>query len=324
MKFMDFADLGLYLRRSPLTLLAGLSLLSACGPASDTVTVKLRTGLESLGSTPNLMMAFSLPSVSQTTFIGSCVQRNLRAGFKIMGSPDVPQGIAVPAVRQAVNTMPYTFLGLVGITSFPEISLQVPRNTPLNVGIVGALTTGEPTPTGECESIVPPIDPTQPPSILPSFSVFGSIEVPNGFSNETEIPIRVWGIPSNSPSISNTCASSDCPNRRFVALQRATGSFTLVRIRYFEGSPVSFSQFLDFPYLITQRFIPKAGSVHIQAMHPDTHLWEDCGTPPPHSKPWLRETASRFNAPMALTPSEVSISSAIPFEPYQERSNLMH
>jgi hypothetical protein len=255
-----------------------LALLSACAPG-ETVTVRLVTGLEHRGPAPDLMKSISRsPELQSTTTTPSfpCIQSDIRAGFGVDGTNEVA-GIPVPVLTNSSIQNATVFWGqynsAVSSLSFPEIRLQLPRNVPLSVGIIGSITTGPSGPDGACLKLDPTVNITIP--IFPTYSMFGAREFPNGVSNETEISVRVWGIFSSTAPDSTSCSNGDCPSNRFVSVSKiGTGTAPAqVRIRYFAGKSISFDQHLVI-YSSTPHFIPRAGLARVQML--DVSDWIDC------------------------------------------------
>jgi hypothetical protein len=256
--------------------------LTSCGPASNMVTVKLVTGLEKSPAQTNLLRTLSAAPLSSSTSAGfPCIQSDVRVGYNDASTKQVT-GFPVEAVSlgQIITTdlNPLPFGSAIDLIDFPEIQLQVPRNTPLGIGIVGAITTGAADPNGICKSF----ETTTAGAfsgINPSYSIFGSTEFPNGLSNEVVIPIRVWGTLSNAPDISTSgCVGDDCPRERFVRVytQSSSQSPLSLRVRYFEGESAQFAMFLYFEAYGDFQFIPKAGRIHAQYYSVSGNAWIDC------------------------------------------------
>lgn len=168
------------------------NLLSACGPASDTVVVRLRTGLEKAGKTPNLMSSLSTPPNAFALPANRCIQKNLYAGFSAGDkSDDHLETLRVPIVVD-YSAGPYditdTFLQNAEV---PEITLKIPRGIPVGVGILGSLASSERLDAGgvTCadfdNSFVPYV----------SSSIIGHTRiVANG---PMDVPLNVWVTPTN-------------------------------------------------------------------------------------------------------------------------------
>ena len=252
-------------------LLALVFCLSACAPG-ETVTVRLVTGLERNSPAPNLLETLSRnPELqSTTTTLGfPCIQSDIRAGFGIDGTNEVA-GIPVQVVTNSSLINADSFLGAIGLLSFPEIRLQLPRNVPLSVGIIGSITTGPAGPDGACLKL----DPSATVSIFPTYSMFGAREFPNGVSNETEIPLRVWGTLSLTTPSSTSCSIGDCPSDRFVKILTGTTAPAQVRIRYFAGKNISFDQYLNFNTSAPVHYIPRSGLAQVQMRNASS--WVGC------------------------------------------------
>ena len=253
--------------------LALLALLSACG-SGETLTVRLLTGLERNSPAPNLLEALSRnPDAQSLVPPGDaypCIQSDIRAGFGIDGTNEVA-GIRVPVVTNGPLINADTFLGALSSLSFPEIRLQLPRNIPLSVGIIGSITTGPAGADGMCLKL----DSTATIPIFPTYSIFGAKEFTNGVSTETEIPVRVWGMLSSTPVGSTSCSNGDCPSNRFVEVTKITTGTApaQVRIRYFAGKSITFDQYL-FIDSATPQYIPRAGIAHVQML--SSSNWIDC------------------------------------------------
>ncbi|MBU6154892.1 MAG: hypothetical protein KGP28_11365 [Bdellovibrionales bacterium] len=259
--------------------LLALASLTACGPASDMVTVKLVTGLEKSPAQTNFLRTLSAAPFESFTVDGfPCIQNDVRVGY----SNPITKGVVGFPVRATTTSELASadgFPAAMTHVAFPEIRLEVPRNTPIDIGIVGAITTGAADSNGICKSF----EVNAVGDFIganPSYSIFGSTEFSNGLSNEAVIPIRVWGtLASTGPSTgSSDCIGGDCPGRRFVAVTSPPNTFFDLRIRFFEGGSAEFEMFLNFPIdlsMPTTRYIPKAGRIHAQYLVAG-NTWNDC------------------------------------------------
>lgn len=260
-------------------LLALVFCLSACAPG-ETVTVRLVTGLERNSPAPNLLETLSRnPELQSTTTTPGfpCIQSDIRAGFKNEATGEL-SGIPVPVVTNSSIQNATEFAGPTGAIaslSFPEIRLQLPRNVPVSVGIVGSITTGPADVAGgRCRKFSPPASSGDPPFIPSTFSMFGAREFPNGVSNETEIPLNVWGILSSIEPSSEPCSNGDCPRNRFVKILTGTTDPAQVRIRYFAGKNISFDQYLNFNTSAPVHYIPRSGLAQVQMRNASS--WVGC------------------------------------------------
>jgi hypothetical protein len=157
--------------------------------------------------------------------------------------------------------------------SFPEIRLQLPRNVPLSVGIIGSITKGPADVAGGRCRKFEGLE-TSPNSIYATFPLFGAREFPNGVSNETEIPLNVWGILSSIEPSSEPCSNGDCPRNRFVKILTGTTDPAQVRIRYFAGRNISFDQYLNFNTSAPVHYIPRSGLAQVQMRNASS--WVGC------------------------------------------------
>ncbi len=261
-------------------LLALVLCLSACAPG-ETVTVRLVTGLERNSPAPNLLETLSRNPEMQTlitTDAYPCIQSDIRAGFGIDGTNEVA-GIPVQVVTNSSIQNATVFWGVpnsaISSLSFPEIRLQLPRNVPLSVGIIGSITKGPADVAGgRCRKFSPPASSGDPPFIPSTFSMFGAREFPNGVSNETEIPLNVWGILSSIEPSSEPCSNGDCPRNRFVKILTGTTDPAQVRIRYFAGRNISFDQYLNFNTSAPVHYIPRSGLAQVQMRNASS--WVGC------------------------------------------------
>ncbi len=261
-------------------LLALVFCLSACAPG-ETVTVRLVTGLERNSPAPNLLETLSRnPELqSTTTTLGfPCIQSDIRAGFKNEATGEL-SGIPVPVLTNSSIPNATLFTDAIASLSFPEIRLQLPRNVPVSVGIVGSITTGPADVAGgRCMKFEG--DETSPNLIYSTFSFFGAREFPNGVSNESVIPVRVWGI-AGSGTISTlpcTTATNDCPGRKFVKVELPSGvNSRSIKIRYFEGEGLEYRQYLSLTSL-GQGLIPKAEAIRVAAWNSTSSSWEECSS----------------------------------------------
>ena len=256
--------------------------LTACGPASDMVTVKLVSGLEKSPAQTNLMTTLaSGPAQTTLTPINGlfpCIQNNVRVGYN---NPTTRQVVGFPVQAQTLIQIPQAnppvFGTAIQSVAFPEIRLQVPRNTPLDIGIVGAITTGAADSNGVCKSLDGDPNDTTVPSINSSYPLFGSTEFPNGLSSEAVIPVRVWGTLSSAETVASVCIDGDCARDRFVQVALPTVSnvnntVNSLRIQYFEGTGAQFGIFLN---LVSAHFIPKSGPIRAQ-LHNGNSDWTPC------------------------------------------------
>jgi hypothetical protein len=259
--------------------IALLLLLPACGKDSGMVSVRLVTGLEKSPSQTNLLQALSSgPALGPPPSTGSfpCLQADIRAGYQNILT-GVLAGFVIPARTQseiASTGSPPSFKNAMDQLSFPEIRIEIPRNTPVEIGMIGAVTTGGANDAGFCMRASPLLN-----SIV-TYSLFGRAEYPNGLSNESVIPLQVWGLPSSIPPAppSTTSSIQDHPSMLF---KKMTGS-GFFRIRYFEGQSAEFEMVLNFPSTtVSDHYIPRAGLIHVQRY--DNNLqtpdWVDCTTP---------------------------------------------
>lgn len=203
--------------------IASLVVVAACGPASDTVEVRLRTGLESSGTFKNLMNGLT----AVPAFNGACGQKNLFGASSPGNDPqDQLDTFRIPLVTPMGTSgadYPIDALWISQYTTFPPVTVNVPRGTETGVGIIGALSWSRQTVPNL--NLCSDFDGSGVP--YSTTSVIGHTRVvANG---PMDVPLKVWVLPASStpyptPAAGDpACASHEeenqnCPSQDFYIL----------------------------------------------------------------------------------------------------------
>jgi hypothetical protein len=202
----------------------------------------------------------------------------LRLDYVLSDSKEVSV-LPIPAQMEPLPTPTPVFQDVREALRLPEIRLQLPRNVPLRVGIIGSITTGGSSDFGTCQQFLPLPDSGTPPvpeSVFPSFSLLGTREFPTGVSNETEIPLKVFVTKGQTePRGFSTCSPELCPP--FVKASTQSTLPLIIRIQHFLGGAPIFEHFFS---LSTQQaaFIPESDAIRIDFLRSTqtTKLWFPC------------------------------------------------
>lgn len=193
-------------------LLGSATMLTGCGPNSDTVMIRVRTGLEHIGDATNLVKLFLPPSINPVD--GYCVQKNLYVGT----DNGVRGGISLSTQRIDIRTA-YSSSAAYSITAadlanpllatFPPIQIPVPRGLEVGIGVLGSLSDSQRLdPDGiHCADFTALPAPTP----YATTSVVGHRRIVANAS--MDIPLKLWVTPTNvNPSPTPTGGDPACAN----------------------------------------------------------------------------------------------------------------
>jgi hypothetical protein len=233
------------LRASPLILVILTLIGTGCGRTEEFVNVSLKTGLETQiekRDTPvNLMASLSSLPTMNTLLTGPiCHQTELRYGYKV----DATGVEVIKRVNADSNDLHSNtgFSDVIQKVSLEPMLLSIPRGQPVSIGFFGAITTGF-----DSGNDCPKIDSYG--VAHDSFSLRGILDH-QVFSQQSEIPLNIWGINVGSLNVPQASNSN-----QWLKLNTGASSLNLI-ITAFPDSPNSYEQAITLSTPITY-YIPK-------------------------------------------------------------------